>query len=50
MVRGLDTIKRKLVGLPEEWAQKFMDIPKSADFILEEVPIKKVEATITNKK
>jgi acyl-CoA thioester hydrolase len=45
----IDTIKRKLVGLPEEWATKFLHIPKSADFILEEVPVKKVETVIANK-
>ena len=45
----IDTIKRKLVGLPEEWATKFMSIPKSADFILEEIPVKKIEPIIVNK-
>ena len=44
----IDTIKRKLVGLPEEWATKFLHIPKSADFVLEEVPVKKVETVIAN--
>jgi len=43
----IDAIKRKLVGLPEEWAQKFMDIPKSPDFILEEIPAKKTEPIVT---
>jgi acyl-CoA thioester hydrolase len=45
----IDTVKRKLVGLPEEWAAKFLHIPKSPDFVLEEVPVKKVETVITNK-
>ena len=45
----IDTIKRKLVGLPEEWATKFLDIPKSPDFVLEEVPVKKIETVIPNK-
>ncbi len=45
----IDTVKRKLVGLPEEWATKFLHIPKSPDFVLEEVPVKKVETVITNK-
>ncbi len=44
----IDTIKRKLVGLPEEWTRKFLDIPKSADFILEEIPVKKTETIIVN--
>ena len=43
----IDTVKRKLVGLPEEWASKFLEIPKSPDFVLEEVPVKKVEPVIT---
>ena len=45
----IDTIKRKLVGLPEEWASKFLDIPKSDDFVLEPIPIKKAEPIIINK-
>ncbi|MEO8762149.1 MAG: acyl-CoA-binding protein [Bacteroidia bacterium] len=44
----IDTVKRKLVGLPEEWTKKFLDIPKSADFILEEIPVKKTETIIVN--
>jgi len=43
----IDTIKRKLVGLPDEWTTKFLDIPKSADFILEEIPVKKTEPIVT---
>ena len=43
----IDTIKRKLVGLPEEWSSKFLDIPKSTDFILEEIPVKKTEPIVT---
>ena len=46
----IDTVKRKLVGLPDEWASKFMEIPKSPDFVLEEIPVKKVETqNSTNK-
>jgi acyl-CoA thioester hydrolase len=44
----IDTVKRKLVGLPEEWSTKFLDIPKSSDFILEEIPVKKTEPIIVN--
>lgn len=36
----IDTEKRKLTGLPEEWAAKFMHIPKSDDFVEEPVPVK----------
>lgn len=43
----IDTVKRKLVGLPEEWASKFLDIPKSDDFVLEEIPVKKAEPVVT---
>ncbi len=43
----IDTVKRKLVGLPEEWASKFLDIPKSNDFVLEEIPVKKAEPVAT---
>jgi acyl-CoA thioester hydrolase len=39
----VDMTKRKLTALPPEWAVKFMDIPKTKDFILEEVSEKKVE-------
>ena len=39
----VDMVKRKLTGLPSEWANAFMHIPKSVDFVLEEVPEKKVE-------
>lgn len=45
----IDTVKRKLVGLPEEWAAKFLDIPKSADFIVEPIPVKKIETIVTDK-
>jgi len=34
----VDMVKRKLSALPQEWADTFMNIPKSKDFILEEVP------------
>ncbi|HTA61079.1 MAG TPA: acyl-CoA-binding protein, partial [Bacteroidia bacterium] len=44
----IDTVKRKLVGLPEEWASKFLDIPKSDDFVLEPIPVKKVEPIVIN--
>ncbi len=39
----VDMEKRKLASLPEEWAAKFLEIPKSDHFILEEVPEKKQE-------
>ncbi len=39
----VDVVKRKLAALPEEWAVKFLEIPKSDDFVLEEVPEKKQE-------
>ncbi len=39
----VDVEKRKLTGLPPEWAAKFMDIPKTKDFVLEDVPVKKEE-------
>ena len=45
----IDTVKRKLVGLPEDWASKFLDIPKSDDFVLEPIPVKKVEPVVINK-
>lgn len=32
----IDVEKRKLTGLPESWAIKFMEIPKTADFVEEE--------------
>jgi acyl-CoA thioester hydrolase len=41
----IDIEKRKLTGLPFEWADKFMHIPKTKDFVLEEVPEKKEEPT-----
>lgn len=37
----MDTIKRKLVALPEEWAVKFLNIPKSEDFVEDPIPEKK---------
>lgn len=39
----VDMEKRKLRGLPELWAEAFMHIPKSIDFILEEVPDEKAK-------
>lgn len=39
----IDIEKRKLTGLPQEWADKFMHIPKTKDFVLEEVPVKTIE-------
>ena len=39
----VDMTKRKLTGLPPEFAIKFLDIPKTNDFVLEDVPEKKVE-------
>ena len=41
----VDMEKRKLAVLPSEWVVKFLDIPKSENFILEEVPIKITETT-----
>jgi len=37
----LDRTTRKLVALPENWANKLMSIPKSEDFIYEDDVIKK---------
>jgi len=39
----VDMEKRKLASLPEQWASKFLEIPKSENFVLEEVPEKKQE-------
>jgi acyl-CoA thioester hydrolase len=39
----IDMKKRKLVGLPWEWVDKFFQVPKSNDFIIEEIPVKKTE-------
>ena len=44
----IDIVKRKLAGLPEELALKFLEIPRSENFVLEEVPEKKVETTKNN--
>jgi acyl-CoA thioester hydrolase len=42
----MDVEKRKLTALPPEWAKKFMEIPKSENFIEEVIPQK---ATNPNK-
>jgi acyl-CoA thioester hydrolase len=42
----VDMVKRKLAALPEEWAKTFLQIPKSENFVLEEVPEKKPEPMI----
>jgi len=39
----VDMVKRKLTALPPEWASAFLHIPKSKDFILEEVVPKNIE-------
>ncbi len=44
----VDMAKRKLAALPPEWAQTFLQIPKSPDFILEPVPEKKSENPSTH--
>ncbi|WP_317898412.1 acyl-CoA thioesterase [Aurantibacillus circumpalustris] len=36
----VDMVRRKLTGLPPEWAEAFLHIPHSADFVLEEIPEK----------
>ncbi len=36
----IDITKRKLTGLPKDLADAFISIPKSTDFILEEIPVK----------
>lgn len=36
----VDMLKRKLTSLPAKWADAFMNIPKSNDFVLEKVPAK----------
>lgn len=38
----IDMQARKLTALPASWADKFMHIPKSPDFVLEPVPEKKI--------
>lgn len=38
----IDMKARKLTGLPTEWIEKFMHIPKTDDFVLESVPEKKI--------
>lgn len=38
----IDMKARKLIGLPVEWIEKFMRIPKTDDFVLESVPEKKL--------
>lgn len=43
----VDIVKRKLAALPPEWAIRFLEIPRSKDFILEEVPQKTTEAIVT---
>lgn len=44
----VDLEKRKLAALPPDWAEKFMHVPKSADFVLEDVPQKTVEPILVN--
>ncbi len=39
----VDMTKRKLTALPEEWASKFLHIPKTDDFIDEPIPVKIIE-------
>ena len=39
----VDMLKRKLTGLPAEWAEAFLHIPLSEDFVLEELPEKNVD-------
>jgi len=39
----VDMVKRKLTALPPEWASAFLHIPKSKDFILEEVVPRNIE-------
>lgn len=41
----IDMKARKLTGLPEEWASKFLNIPRTEDFIEEVVPEKKIPIT-----
>lgn len=43
----VDMQKRRLTALPQEWVQAFLNIPKSENFVLEEVPVK-VEPAKTN--
>jgi acyl-CoA thioester hydrolase len=40
----IDMKARKLAALPGGWAEKFMHIPKSPDFILEPLPEKKPQS------
>lgn len=45
----INTAQRKLTSLPEEWANKFWSIPKSADFIDDPIPVKTPTPEPTNK-
>ena len=45
----IDTAQRKLAALPEEWANKFWEIPKSSDFIEDPIPVKTPKTEQTNK-
>ncbi len=44
----IDMKARKLAALPEKWADAFMHIPKSPDFVLDPVPEKKTETNKSN--
>ena len=46
----IDTVARTLVGLPEEWVNKFMHVAKSEDFVLEPTPEKKIIPNPLNNK
>ncbi|MGZ3862054.1 MAG: acyl-CoA-binding protein [Bacteroidia bacterium] len=46
----IDVEKRRLTALPHEWAIKFMEIPKSENFIEEAIPEKKTETINPDKK
>lgn len=40
----MDTQKRKLSALPKEWAATFENLPKTSDFVMEEIPEKTIES------
>lgn len=36
----IDTKARRVTGLPSEWGQRFLSIPRSENFVMEPVPVK----------
>lgn len=44
----IDMTRRKLTALPKEWSEIFLSLPRSEDFVLEELSDKKTEIHKTN--